>query len=343
MAFPLRTILVPPLIRIKAKALDRLPVYIKRANYQRVIALVSDGLPAPVRQTVEGFGWARVIKAEQASLEWLDSVPWTDQPYDAVCGIGGGKALDLAKFLAFRLNLPYLAVPTSLSNDGFCSPGASLSSGGKKVSLAARLPVGVVVDLEIVGGAPEHLFLSGVGDLVSKRTAIRDWKIAFHQAGTPFDDLAALLSDGSVFLFMARPTRDIEGTRLLAQALLLNGVAMEIAGNSRPASGSEHLISHALDQIGEDIRGHGLQVGLATYWMARVQEQAIDDIDQLFERTGFWRYWKEQPMKRALWQEALELAPSIKKEFVTVLDTPGARERAFSLLQSDPRLTDSLV
>lgn len=342
MASPLRTILVPPLIRIKANALERLPTYLQRGGYERVLALVSDGLPEQVERHLSSCRFTKTLTVNDASIEWLDSLSLDMSEYDAICGLGGGKALDLAKVLAFRSQLPYLAVPTSLSNDGFCSPGASLTQAGKKTSLKARMPVGVVIDLTIVQQAPEHLWLSGVGDLVSKRTALRDWKIAFHTNGTPYDDLAALLSDATVFQFMARPTRDLEGTRLLAQALLLNGVAMEIAGCSRPASGSEHLISHALDQIAERPRGHGLQVGLATYWMALVQDQDVADIDQLFEQTGFWRYWQARPMSRALWSQALQLAPTIKKDFITVLDLPDAREKALAHLASNPRLKASL-
>ncbi len=343
MASPLRTILVPPLIRIKANALERLPIYLQREGYQRVLALISDGLLEQVGRQLSTCRFTDTLTVNDASIEWLDSLSLDMSEYDAICGLGGGKSLDLAKYLAFRSQLPYLALPTSLSNDGFCSPGASLTQAGKKTSLKARMPVGVVIDLTIVQQAPEHLWLSGVGDLVSKRTALRDWKIAFHTNGTPYDDLAALLSDATVFQFIARPTRDLEGTRLLAQALLLNGVAMEIAGCSRPASGSEHLISHALDQLAERPHGHGLQVGLATYAMALVQEQDASDIDQLFEQTGFWRYWQEHPMPRALWERALQLAPNIKQDFITVLSLPGAQEKAMELLSSDPRLSACLT
>ena len=343
MAPLLRTVLVPPLIRIKANALERLPIYFERAGYRRVLALISDGLPEAVSQHFPRCGFKTILSANEASVEWLDSLTLNMNEYDAVCGLGGGKSLDLAKYLAFRSQRPYLAVPTSLSHDGFCSPGASLTQGGKKTSLRARMPVGVVIDLSIVEQAPEHLWLAGVGDLVSKRTALRDWKIAFHTNGTPYDDLAGLLSDATVFQFMARPTRDQEGTRLLAQALLLNGVAMEIAGCSRPASGSEHLISHALDQLTENPHAHGLQVGLATYWMALVQEQDVSDIDQLFERTGFWSHWRQRPMPRSLWAQALELAPRIKQDFITVLELPEARARALSYLHNDPKLVQSLT
>ena len=338
MPSPLRSVSVPQLIRIKPGALGRLPIYLQREGFQRVLAVVSQGLPAAVQRHLGPCQFSRTMTVEEASLERLEAIETSVSDHDCVCGVGGGKALDFAKLLASRAHLPYLAVPTSLSNDGFCSPNASLTREGKKVSIPARLPVGVVIDLDIVAEAPETLWLSGVGDLVSKRTAIRDWKIAFHTAGIPFDDLAALLSDATVYQFMACPDRTAEGTRLLAQALLLNGVAMEIAGCSRPASGSEHLISHALDQLAKEPRAHGLQVGLATYWMALLQEQDVSDISQLFETTGFWSYWRANPAPRGLWERALEIAPEVKQQFVTALDSPGARERALSLLETDSEL-----
>lgn len=338
----LRTIQVPSLIRVKSGAFQRLPLYLKRLQFGSLLVLLSDGLPVFVRASLNSLSLARVIEVEQASVEWLDSIAGDLSGYHAVCGLGGGKALDAAKLLAYRLDLPYIAVPTSLSNDGFCSPQASLLVQGRKASQAARLPVGVVIDIDIVQQAPLRLWLSGVGDLVSKRTAIKDWKIAFHAGKTPFDDLAAMLSDASVFQFMAHPARDQRGTRLLAQSLLFNGVAMEIAGCSRPASGSEHLISHALDQIASPPHLHGLQVGLATYLMGIVQGQDVSDIDSLFETTGFWAYWQEHPMPKRLWQQAIELAPSLKKDFITILDDKEAHERALELLDGNPRLVSCL-
>jgi glycerol-1-phosphate dehydrogenase [NAD(P)+] len=179
--------------------------------------------------------------------------------------------LDFGKYLASLSGLSYFAVPTSLSNDGFCSPQASLTLRGRRQSLPTGLPYAVIVDTEVCLGAPAALWCSGIGDLVAKLTAVRDWKLAFHARGTPVNDLAALISDASFYQFMASPTRDPEGIRLLATALMLNGVAMEVAGSSRPASGSEHLISHALDHITTRPGLHGLQVGVATYIVSRLQ------------------------------------------------------------------------
>lgn len=339
----LRSVLVPQLVRMKVGALSRLPVYLERYGWSCVLLLRSEGLPLTLETRLEIPGVARSVVVEEASLEWLQALEARlEGDFDAVMGVGGGKALDLAKMLAFRRDLPYLAVPTSLSNDGFCSPQSSLTVAGRRTSMPARLPVGVVVDLDVVRQAPRALWLSGIGDVAAKRTAIPDWKLAFHTDGTPFDDLAALLSDASVFQLMAHPVPDEDGMRLLGQALLFNGVAMELAGCSRPASGAEHLISHALDLLTEQPHPHGLQVGLATYWMARLRGQDVSDLDRLFETTGFWDYWRENPMPRALWKAALEAAPNIKQNFVTVLSQSGVEARAASLLETDSRLQASL-
>lgn len=337
----LRQVQIPSLIRLKPGALSRVGIYLQREGWSRALVLVSAGLdPALTRPVLELEAAQQVVEVEDASLEWVEAQ--LDRRAEVVLGLGGGKALDVAKYLAFRLNLPYLALPTSLSNDGFCSPQSSLTVAGKKTSLSARLPVGVVVDLEVAQSAPPWLWLSGVGDLVSKWTAIQDWKLAFHACATPYDDFAALLSDASVFQFLGHPSRDRAGIRLLAQALLLNGVAMEVAGNSRPASGSEHLISHALDQISARPALHGLQVGLATYWMGRLQGQDVSHLEALFEKTGFWSYWREHPMSRQEWLQALEIAPSMKANFHTILSLPDSRLRAQSLLHEDSRLQQSL-
>jgi glycerol-1-phosphate dehydrogenase [NAD(P)+] len=256
----------------------------------------------------------------------------------AVVGIGGGKALDIAKYVSFLGRLPYFAVPTSMSNDGFCSPQSSLTIRGKRRSLAAALPFGVIVDTAICLEAPRILTLSGVGDLVAKFTAVRDWKLAFHHNGEPVDDFAALLSDGSVRAYLSHPTFDLEGVRLLATALLLNGIAMEICGSSRPASGSEHLISHTLDTISLRPRPHGLQVGIAAYIASVLQEANTEHIIALFEATGFWNAIAEDPFSRQEWLAAIRAAPSIKEDYYTVLSSRDVLPEVERLLMGDRHL-----
>ena len=258
-------------------------------------------------------------------------------------GLGGGKALDVAKYVAFLAGRPYYAVPTSLSNDGFCSPQSSLTLGGKRRSLAAALPFAVVVDAEVCGRAPEPLWWSGVGDLAAKVTAVRDWKLAYHAVGEPVNDLAALLSDATVAQFLGCPRRDAEGITLLATALMLNGISMAISGSSRPASGAEHLISHALDEHSARPRLHGLQVGVATYIVSRLQGQGTERIAEAFDRSGFWDGIRADPFSKAEWLEAVRRAPSVKPDRFTVLSTRDCTAEVAAIIDEDPRLAGCFV
>lgn len=339
---------VPKLVRIKTGALDRLGVYLARESFNRVLVLTSP-LPELLARRVR-----KAVDAEGFAAEWhtVDGNSFEDavrlfagirKNVRAVVGVGGGKALDTAKYVAFLAGLPYLAVPTSLSNDGFCSPQSSLTLDGKRRSLPAALPQGVILDVGVCLDAPRSLWLSGVGDLVSKLTAVVDWKLAFHNRGEPVDDLAALLSDATVYQFLAAPAFDEAGTALLGTALMLNGIAMEICGSSRPASGSEHLVSHALDALSARPRLHGLQVGTATYICSILQGKQSDIIAGLFADTGFWEAIRADPFIRSEWLEAVRVAPTMKEDYFTVLSLRDSTAEVEAIIDGDPRLRGCFV
>lgn len=326
---PTTPLLLPTVVRIKPGALGRVGIYLGRRGHARPALLWSDGLPEAFTNTLlEGLAREGVAPIAQqgiaegsfeSAVTLLKAMPGG---MDCIVGMGGGRALDVAKYLAFLAGKPYYSVPTSLSNDGFCSPQSSLTLEGKRRSMPSALPFGVVVDTAICQSAPRALWHSGVGDLAAKLTATTDWKLAFHHNGTPIDDFSLLLTDATVMQFIARPEPDLEGTRLLATALMLNGIAMQIAGSSRPASGSEHLLSHALDAISARPRLHGLQVGMATYLISRLQGgQHSERIADLFNRTGFWDTIRSDPFSREEWLAAARVAPDLKEDFHTILAT----------------------
>jgi glycerol-1-phosphate dehydrogenase [NAD(P)+] len=337
-------IAIPTVVRVKEGALDRLGIYLGRAGHRRVTVLISKGLQSPLPerlarslndQSVEAASWVEVLDNEaESSLRLFADLPRVS----AVVGVGGGKALDVAKYVGFLGRLPYYAVPTSLSNDGLCSPQSSLTVRDRRRSLWAALPFGVVVDTAVCLEAPRVLTLSGIGDLVAKFSAVRDWKLAFHQTGEPVDDFAALLSDGSIHSFLSHPRFDLEGIRLLATSLMLNGIAMEICGSSRPASGSEHLISHALDAISPRPRLHGLQVGIATYVMSILQGAKTDRIAELFDATGFWGAIAQDPFSWSEWRQAVQAAPTMKENFYTVLSTRDVLPEFEKVVANDAHL-----
>jgi glycerol-1-phosphate dehydrogenase [NAD(P)+] len=344
MLIPKQTV-IPALVRVKPGALDRMGIYAERNEFMRVILYFSQDLAHGLMARLIASLRSRNIQIrQQTPIESISFETATElfrqapKNADAIIGFGGGKALDVAKYIAFLCRLPYLSMPTSLSNDGFCSPQSSLTIGDRRHPLPSAMPFGVILDTAVCLNAPEILWLSGVGDLVSKFTAVTDWKMAFHAMGTPVDDFAALLSDASVYQFLARPTRDLEGMTLLGTALLLNGISMSICGSSRPASGSEHLISHALDSVSKQPRLHGLQVGMATYLVSLLQRQHSARIAALFDATGFWCAIASDPFDRAEWLEAARVAPSMKSDFYTVLSSRDCLPEIESALHSDSNL-----
>ena len=341
---------IPNLVRVKPGAVGRVGIYARRADFTDVVVLYSEDLHADLLKRLEDGLKSENISVLQrwpvknASFEQArEFFPLLPAKTRAIIGFGGGKALDVAKYVSFLTRIPYIAVPTSLSNDGFCSPQSSLTLEGRRKSLPSAMPFGVAIDTEVCLAAPEILWLAGVGDLVAKLTAVTDWKLAFNAVGTLVDDFAALLSDATVFQFIARPHRDLEGVRLLGTSLMLNGIAMEVCGSSRPASGSEHLISHALDSLGGPPRMHGLQVGIATYLVSLLQQRNSELIADLFDKTGFWRAIEAQPFSRAAWLQALRLAPAIKQDFYTVLSSRDCLPEAEAFLRTDPRLQKCFV
>ena len=336
---------IPELVRVKPGALDRMGIYAERQQFKRVVLFFSQGLDERLLARLSGSLRSQNIQTlQRTEVESISFERVTElfhqapRNADAIIGFGGGKALDVAKYIAFLYRLPYLSVPTSLSNDGFCSPQSSLIVGDRRSPLPSAMPFGVILDTAVCLDAPETLWHSGVGDLASKFTAVTDWKLAFHAQGTPVDDFAALLSDASVYQFLASPRRDLEGMRLLGTALLLNGISMSICGSSRPASGSEHLISHALDSLSKRPRLHGLQVGVAAYLISLLQNQNSGRIAALFDATGFWRAIVSDPFDRAEWLEAARIAPTMKSDFYTVLSSRDCLPEIETALDSDPNL-----
>jgi glycerol-1-phosphate dehydrogenase [NAD(P)+] len=342
---------IPSFVRIKPGALRRLGEYAARHRRSTPVLLRSAGLPSHIVTSVhDGFAAKQVDFAFDREVEGpsfdvagelLAELPGR---CDSIFGLGGGRALDLAKYVASLAGVPYYSVPTSLSNDGFCAPQSSLLLKGERKSLPCRMPFAVVVDTAVCREAPEILWLSGVGDLIAKLTAVQDWKLAYHNRGETVDDFAAVLSTSTVYQFIGWPHRDDEGLRILATALMMNGVAMAVCGSSRPASGAEHLISHALDRLSKRPRYHGLQVGVATYAVARLQGDVhTQTISKLFSDTGFWECVHADPIPRRDWLEAVHVASKSRPERYTILNHRDCIEDVEAMIDSDPLLAACFV
>lgn len=168
-------------------------------------------------------------------------------------GIGGGTKIDVAKMSSARKKRPFISVPTTAAHDGIASPLVSLKGLEKPYSLIAQSPMPIVADTSVIIKSPYRFTASGCGDVIAKLTSVRDWKLAHEVKGEYYGEYAASLALMSARLVvknagLIKPHEE-EGLRVLLEALISCGVSMSIAGSSQPCSGSEHLFSHALDQI----------------------------------------------------------------------------------------------
>ena len=343
---------IPNLLKIGAGTLDYTGEYLKGLRLTKVVILFGNGL-------IDMFGdkvMTSLKRAEVEVLEYqeLDTVCIDDlirlaftmpNKAQAVIGLGGGKVIDAAKYCGFLRNIPFISVPTSSSSDGFSSSSASLIVEGRRKSVPAKLAYGIIVDTEIIKSAPDKFLYSGIGDMAAKITALYDWKYEGDHGYAEVNDFA-MIAKKAVNSFVRTPFHDIKEDlflRELLDSLAMSGIANEIAGSSAPTSGSEHLISHALDKLLEQPQLHGVQVGIATYLMSLVQEHRYKRVDTIFTQTGFWKYVEALQMKRRDFEDAIDMAPAIKPFRHTYLHEEIYREKAKELLRTDIHLRKILL
>jgi|MGYP002795233033 glycerol-1-phosphate dehydrogenase [NAD(P)+] len=346
-------IAIPALLKIGPGALGELGAYLKDLRMEKVVILFGNGLIEMFGMDVMkslaemGIDVLEYQELDTVRLEDLTSLAFSmPAKTQAVIGIGGGKVIDAAKYCGFLRNLAFISIPTSASSDGFSSASASLLVEGRRKSVPARLAYGIVVDTQIIKSAPKKFLYSGIGDMVSKITALYDWKFEEEHGYGKVNDFATMIAKKAVNSFVRTPFESIEEDlfiKELLDSLAMSGIANEIAGSSAPTSGSEHLISHALDKMLEQPQLHGIQVGIATYLMSVVQDHRYKRVNTIFTQTGFWDFVKTLGMRRVDFEQAIDLAPSIKPFRHTYLHEQEYRDRAKEVLATDEKLKEILV
>ncbi len=338
---------IPTLLRSKPNTLYKLGKYLRRNGFHRIALFYGEGIAEMVGQTVEislDSSEIKVRHTETVITNDIEAVVTSafamPRSTHAIVAVGGGMAIDYAKYAGFLTGKPVIAVPTALSNDGFASPGASLKVAGKRTSCPARIPFGVVLDTGVIAKSPPRFTYSGVGDLLSKYSAVHDWKLSYWETGEQVNDFAVLIALQSVENLVNHPTKsidDLDFIKHMAGALVMSGVAMEVSGSSRPASGSEHLISHAYDSLGRRPSMHGLQVGLAsigTMWLQG--HPMLDSVMEVLAETGFIHYVKEHPLDRRAFIQAIRLAPTMKDDYFTILTPKGNVDKLIAFVADSP-------
>jgi len=244
--------------------------------------------------------------------------------YEAVAGIGGGQTIDVTKFAAHMAGIPTVAVTTSLSHDGICSPISTLRHESGTGSYGVAMPVAVIVDLDRVRAAPGSLATAGVGDLVANLCAIADWELAAAELGEKVDGLAVAMarSAAQAVLRQPGPARSDEFLTVLAESLILSGMSMAVAGDSRPASGSEHEIMHAINQLYPGTASHGELAGVGTVFCTylRGDTDQAELIAACLQRHGLPYTPGGLGLSQADFAAAVSYAPQTRPGRYTILE-----------------------
>ncbi len=343
---------IPAILEVGSGTLENVGELLKKYEFSKIVLFFGEGIDKLfgdiIATSLNKFG---IHILDTHVIDNVDFENIADFAFsisgecEAIVGVGGGKVLDCAKYMSFLKKLPFISIPTSTSNDGFSSPVSSVIVNGKRTSVPAKIPYGIIIDTNTIKSAPDKFIYSGIGDLLSNITALYDWKFEEQNGKTIVDDFALMISKKSVNSFVRtefNTIRDDLFIKELVDSLAMNGISMEIAGSSAPASGSEHLISHAFDKISTHPELHGIQVGIATYIMSKVQNHRFERITKIFTQTGFFDYVKTLNMKASEFAAAIDLAPSIKPQRYTFIHIEKNRDLAKQILFEDPLLKNIL-
>ena len=246
---------------------------------------------------------------------------------DAVVGIGGGGCLDVAKLAASIAELPFISVPTQLSHDGICSPVAVVpDEATDKASLPVTGPLAVFISIPTLMTAPMISLRAGLGDILSNPLALRDWELAAKLGHEPIDRAGWELSVESYHLIEPLLERGFKGARpdaqsvaLIANALVVSGMSMMVSKSSRPASGAEHKISHAIDEVLGGRALHGAQVAFGCIISAALHGDDPDAWRKPLRRLGLPQHPNDLDLSPDDLVRVLLAAPSTRPRF-TILE-----------------------
>lgn len=247
---------------------------------------------------------------------------------DAIVAIGGGRCIDVGKLAAARSGLTVIAVPTQLSHDGICSPVAVVPDrSGRAESLGAVDPRAVYISLPTVASAPGASIVAGVGDLLANPLALRDWALAAERGLEEIDAQAWDMSAESfnaIEPYLARPSAELISDRTflgaLAHALVLSGMSMIRSGTSRPASGAEHEISHAIDHLYGGRAHHGAQVAFGAIFSTALYDLDVESFIRRLEHLGLPATPGDLDLTEEETVAALLAAPATRPGRFTVLE-----------------------
>ncbi|ABV34725.1 Glycerol dehydrogenase-like protein [Shewanella sediminis HAW-EB3] len=261
----------PAQLLVEKNAIANTPLLSNLPLSQGVLLAIDDGVKTLAEQVLPHL-WASksctthvIEKADFTNVSQIDAI-CAERQIETVVAFGGGKVLDVCKRLASLRHIELIVIPTALSSDCVSSPIAVIfDESGKKLSLPAAIPNVIIVDTKLCSQAPRRLTQAGIGDLLSNYCALLDMNYAKDRADVDgFSYLLAKSAANEIVGMQHLSLTDQAVITQLAEGLILSGLAMGFSGDSRPCSGAEHLISHALDflNLGDGLHGEQVALGM---------------------------------------------------------------------------------
>ncbi len=323
------TMELPRLIEIGEKNINDFGKFLISLNKPKKVSLIAGtnvqkNLKKKIEKSLKTkkiqFIWHTSIDNQIKSLNQIQKDVKKDNS-DLIAGIGGGRSVDTAKLISYNLGKPFVSLPTAASHDGMASPFVSVKSD-KPHSIVATAPMGVFVDIDIIKKAPAKLLASGCGDLIANIIAVKDWQLGHKKKKEYYGRYAADLAMMSSKIVMENSSEFAKkglDARVIVEGLISAGVASCIAGSSRPCSGAEHLVSHALDKLAPGIGLHGEKCGLGSIMMAKLQGQDWKKIIKTLKDVGAPTTAKQVGLKPEIIVKALIIAQDLRPERYTIL------------------------
>jgi glycerol-1-phosphate dehydrogenase [NAD(P)+] len=343
-------------------AFEQLAAYLHNKRYEKV-AMIADehtfaaaGRPLcdslekeSVRYTVclvQPDENGDVIADERSIVQVLLETP---NDADVMIAVGAGTIHDITRFSSYKMNIPFISVPTAPSVDGFTSMGAPLIIRGVKKTIQAQAPIALFAHMDVLRQAPKSMIAAGFGDMVAKYTSLADWQFAHFMADEPYCPFVHQLTEQSLKACVDHMDEiaagEEQGIHVLMDALLQSGIAMLLMGQSYPASGAEHHLSHywEMEFLRQKKRQvlHGMKVGVSTpiviEWYQRVFLPMLNGLE---ERPGpiDEAKWERLKANAAYFREQLQSLPS-PEQFRAMIGKVGGAI-APEQLGIDPQLVE---